>query len=224
MAIYTTAVRSICESLANWNQNGFYNQSQIIETARPLIFDFNYPNFDEQQKTNLETNILKYYYFEEIGLETYNQWKLKLNAKLNTIMPKYVKMYELIAENVKPFDDTDYERTKDEDNHLTTTDDSTSTVNGTNWELYSDTPQGGVSGLDAGNYLTNATKSTNNSTTTFDDDGAQQENKNLIERIKGKRGNKSYAQLMAEYYDKDFYNIDLMIINELSDLFMGLWR
>lgn len=43
-----------------------------------------------------------------------------------------------------------------------------------------------------------------------------------LEHVKGKRGSKSYMELLLEYR-KTFLNIDMMIIEELSDLFMQLW-
>ena len=43
-----------------------------------------------------------------------------------------------------------------------------------------------------------------------------------IEHIFGKSPGKSYSSLLEEYR-KTLLNIDLMIISELSDLFMGLW-
>lgn len=43
-----------------------------------------------------------------------------------------------------------------------------------------------------------------------------------LEHVKGKRGTESYAKMLQEYR-KTFLNIDQMIINSLSDLFMGVW-
>lgn len=43
-----------------------------------------------------------------------------------------------------------------------------------------------------------------------------------LEHVKGKRGADSYAKMLQEYR-KTFLNIDQMIINSLSDLFMGVW-
>lgn len=43
-----------------------------------------------------------------------------------------------------------------------------------------------------------------------------------LEHVKGKRGGQSYSQLLTEFRDT-FLNIDLQIIEELQDLFMGLW-
>lgn len=42
------------------------------------------------------------------------------------------------------------------------------------------------------------------------------------ERVFGKRGNKDYSKMLAEFR-KTFLNIDEMILNELEPLFFGLW-
>lgn len=65
------------------------------------MFDFQFPIFDESYRSVIETKILRHYYTREIGLETVGLWKLKLNTKLNEIMPYYNKLYksELIEFN-----------------------------------------------------------------------------------------------------------------------------
>ena len=48
-------------------------------------------------------------------------------------------------------------------------------------------------------------------------------NQDYFETIIGKRGAYSYSKMLDEFR-KTFLNIDLMIINELEPLFMGLWE
>lgn len=110
MAKYTTEVRSICESLAGWDNHeemqydaGYSDSLGIIETARTKIFDFEYPIFDDSYKATLETKILKHYYFREIGAETYGQWKFWLNRTLNEIMPYYNQLYKSALLEFNPF-------------------------------------------------------------------------------------------------------------------------
>ena len=43
-----------------------------------------------------------------------------------------------------------------------------------------------------------------------------------IESISGKQGSASYSKLLTEFRNT-FLNIDMMVIEELSDLFMYLW-
>lgn len=58
----------------------------------------------------------------------------------------------------------------------------------------------------------NSTESTTGITTT----------EQYLEHVKGKSPGVSYAKLLTEYRDT-FLNIDMQIINDLSDLFFGLW-
>ena len=69
---YTTQVRFICESKAGIVEP-YTNISytEIIERARPKIFNFSYPIWNENKRKELETNILKHFYTNEIGSETF---------------------------------------------------------------------------------------------------------------------------------------------------------
>lgn len=134
-------------------------------------------------------------------------------------------------------------------------------------DKYSDTPQGGIAGVEAGTYLTNAriidgtenNKQTNSQssvskgagkvTDTIDenvkdtassatsgkevsgssgtdkrkDSSSASTVEQYLEKITGKRGSQSYAKMIMEYRET-FLNIDRMIIDELGDLFFGLWE
>lgn len=72
------------------------------------------------------------------------------------------------------------------------------------------------------NDITNTVKNTG----TVSDSGTGTKNydnvNEYLEHVRGKRGSDSYSKLISEYR-KTFLNIDQMIINSLSDLFMGVW-
>ena len=88
MSKYTTEVRYICEMYAGLEESvGFADVGKVITDSRDKIFDFQYPIFDENYRAALESKILLHYYTQEIGLETVGLWKLKLQAKMNEIMP-----------------------------------------------------------------------------------------------------------------------------------------
>lgn len=127
-----------------------------------------------------------------------------------------------------------------------------SSGNSIGWDKYSDTPQNGLAGVENGAYLTNARNQTNNGSYTEQktDSGTVTANKKVevddtkntttksdtkktgssdvnttekyLEKISGKMGSTSYTKLIKEYR-QNFLNIDMMIINDLSDLFFGLW-
>ena len=114
----------------------------------------------------------------------------------------------------------------------------TSNDNSNRWQYYNDTPQGGITGLETGKYLTNAThnidasNSTDNETAT-DTNTSHQNSSNTgkskytdtesyLEHVKGKTSGTSYSKLLTDYR-KTFINIDEEIINNLNDLFMNIW-
>lgn len=255
MSKYTTQVRFICEVNSGLDESvGYDNISQVIANSRAKIFDFDYPIFDENYRATLETKILKHYYTREIGLETVGLWKHFLDMRMNEIMPYYNKLYESELLEFDPFGDVDYTRegnrndVSNTNGESTTTDGGEDTKSGTDtpkrstWDLYSDTPQGGVAGINAGEasvgsnaYLTNArhviedgTGSSNSETIEYGktsnnvSEGTTESEGTYTERVKGKMGNRSYTKMLQELRET-FLNIDMRIIEDLSDLFMNVY-
>ena len=108
MSKYTTELRFICETEAGKTESvGISKVDEVISAALPHIFDFDFPIFDENYRTTLETKIIRHYYTREIGLETYGLWKLKLQTKLNEIMPYYNKLYQSELYTYNPLYDVD---------------------------------------------------------------------------------------------------------------------
>ena len=136
MSKYTTQVRFICETAAGLSESeGQTSVNQIIAAAIPSVFDFDFPIFDESYRTVLETKILKHYYTREIGLETAGLWKLKLDTKLNEIMPFYNQLYKSELIEFNPMYDVDLTRdhtlNRSEQTEQTGTETADATKNGT---------------------------------------------------------------------------------------------
>lgn len=195
MSKYTTELRFICETEAGYNQSqGYKKVNEILATAAPKIFDFDFPIYDENYRLTLETKILKHYYTREISEETYGLWKLRLDAALNEIMPYYNQLYKSAILEFNPLYDVDVQRTytkvldgtesgtttgkgkgsatgKSSDTTTTTRDATSTNANSgsksmsteqteesskNHTDKYSDTPQGALTNVVAGKYLTNA--------------------------------------------------------------------
>lgn len=250
MANFTTEVRTICEFYANYDEAQERDKVQeVITAAMPKIFDFDFPIFDEDYRPVLERKILMHYYTREIALETVALWKLKLETRLNEIMPKYNKLYELELLKYNPLWDVDLTEDKWRDIDTETTGrenrgDRTSyerhsgqDVDTSNTNLYSDTPQGAITNLAEGKYLTNATMDSGNSKTIGNEHGGDSLTRNVttggtvdttdnyLKHIKGKRGGLTYSKMLQEeiYLIDELDNIDYRIIRELKDLFFMLW-
>lgn len=108
MSKFTTEVRFICE-VANGmtDSEGYNSTSDIIRVAAPSIFSFDFPIFDENYRLPLETKILRHYYTREISEETVGLWKLRLEDRMNMIMPYYNQLYESELLKFNPFYDVD---------------------------------------------------------------------------------------------------------------------
>ena len=223
MSKYTTEVRFICETFSGLDESkGCFNINEIIEQSRSKIFSFDYPIFDEKYRGVLETKILKHYYTREIGLETVGLWLHKLDVKMNEIMPYYNQLYKSCLLEFNPFYNTDFTTKRDiKTNEKGNSKDETNTTT-KEWELYSDTPQGSVKNLENETYLTNATKNTGDGNTLNKGETNVDNVQDYLETVKGKVGGENYSSLL-EQYRKTFLNIDIMIIDELSDLFMNIW-
>lgn len=215
MSKYTTEVRYICESYSGLeNSVGFEDTDRVIECAAPKVFNFWFPVFDEAYRKPLEMKILRHYYTREICEETVGLWKLRLEAKMQEIMPYYNRVYE--AEFVK------YDISRDVD--VTTTHErETKGTNrnnniGHSTDKYSDTPQGSISDLESGRYLTNASINDN----TNNNQGSYNDTENYVTHVLGKVPGKDMARVAKEFRES-IANVDMMIIDELSDLFFGLW-
>lgn len=270
MSKYTTEVRFICETASGLGEcKGYVDVDTIITNAIPKIFSFTFPIFDENYRVVLEKKILKHFYTREICEETVGLWKLRLDTKLNEIMPYYNKLYDsellefnpLYTANLTRKRKTDYDSNRKENENIndttnnngTTNSENNSTVNGTGngttsnngTDLYSDTPQGSLTGVENEKYLTNARKTTDNSTTSSTTSNTSNSNTSVtntenntygrmrgntdaltstedyLESVIGFEGTSASELLMK--YRETFLNIDMMIIKDLETLFFQFW-
>lgn len=211
MSMYTTELRYICEGYAGLTESAGYNNIEnVIKKALPKIFDFDFPIFDEDYRTVIETKIIKHYYTREISEETVGLWKLRLNTKMNEIMPYYNQLYKAWSVDFNPLYDTDITTEHTLDNE------STQTTSGKSTDRFSDTPQGSLQNIENNTYLSNATIVDSNAS------GTSNSTDEYLEKITGKRGSMSYSKMLDEYRES-LINIDLMIIVDLKDLFFKLW-
>lgn len=211
-----------------------------------------YPIFDESYREQLNNKIIQHYYFREIGFETEALFKNRLNQKMNEIMPYYNQMYESSKLKIDPLSTIDLEevfsrksKTTGEGTSSTSgTGNNTNNFNSTDTTVYgkiskfSDIAQAQTTPNEILNdkYLTSATvddgqdKNTNTGTnisqTESTTSGTSTDERNLDEDTtltrKGNNGTASESELL-NMYRETFLNIDMMIIDDLDELFLGIW-
>lgn len=214
-------------------------------TIKSLIdnnFDFQldeYPIFDENYRNTLNQNILYHYYENEIGFETAPLFRFYLKQKLNEIMPYYNELYKvqkklidenLLLNNVNITENL--QGTNSNNTSTSTTSQSNSSNSGTsnNKNLFLDTPQGNEykGTINDTNYATNVTFDNNTSSNTIQDTSSNSGTANVsgtnayIKTIIGNNGAKFNIDVLNDIKNK-LMNIDLLIINELNDLFMQIF-
>lgn len=197
-----------------------------IKTLIDNNFDFkmdSYPIFDENYRNTLNQNILYHYYENEIGFETASLFRFYLNQKLNEIMPYYNELYKvqkkLIDENLL-LNNVNLKEQLIGSNTTKTNSTSQSLNNGKS--LYQDTPQGQISQTDIDNQ-TWATNLTLNKNEIADQSNASGSGTNeYIKTIIGNNGGKFNIDVLNDIKN-NLMNIDLMIINDLNDLFMQIF-
>lgn len=198
-----------------------------IKTLIDNNFDFkmtDYPIFDENYRETLNNNILHHYYENEIGFETAPLFRFYLNQKLNEIMPYYNELYRV---QKKLIDDklllNNVNLTEELKGRNTTQTSSVSQSTNKGKNLFQDTPQGNISQQDINAQNVYATNITLNDNSINDNSSANGSGTNeYIKTIIGNNGGKFNIDVLNDIKN-NLMNIDLMIINELYDLFMQIF-
>lgn len=221
----------------------------IIENGYDLQLN-EYPIFDENYRQKLNQKIINHYYFREIGFETVGLFIFYLKQTMNEIMPYYNQLYESALLEIDPLNTINFTetltRTKigndtknfNEDTTVNSNGDSNSnSTKNTNFkDVESDTPQGmlSIGNIEGELYASYARISKNEDTTNSsahqettdtqkrknDEKINREDNENYTRTEKGNR--ESQSELLMKYR-QTFLNIDIQVINELNDLFMGLY-
>lgn len=204
------------------------------------IWNFDYPSYYEgEDKTKFEQKVIDHYYLRQIGQETVGRFLHCFRTRIREIMPRYLEMYktvELMNNLDNPFDNVDIVETFEEESTGTSTSSSTaynvgisSTETTENLKhIFSDTPQNTIINIE--NHMTEATKDDRigvNTGKTESDTGADSEgeSKGTTKHTLTKKGNQgvnTYAHDIIEFR-QSIIDVDIMIINDLNDLFLGVY-
>ena len=185
---------------------------QLKENNVPL-FNFNYPIFNEEYRSVLEEKITRHFYFREIGFETVGRFLYELETKLNEIMPFYNKLYESTLFEFNPLINYQVKEVQSRDIVAN----GKTVESGGNKNLFSDTPQGRIN-FDDKTHATSLSQDeinvnvVNNGLT----------NETFTRTMEGNIGVQTFSQLLTDYRET-FINVDMMVMDELNELFMRVY-
>lgn len=159
LAHYTETICGVCHNLAFGEliDSGYtLTDAEVLEIARKKIFDFKYEFYDDEEKRkSLETGILKHFWFDEIGQETFAYWKFELQHWFEVNMDRYYTLFKTIPfqDQDDPTANTNYTETYTRDSRGNTQ----ASGEDTSIALQSVTPEGRID-IETNDYVNNIAK------------------------------------------------------------------
>lgn len=209
----------------------------VIENDKDFqLFDTNFPFYDEDLREVFISKFYDRYRYRRIGFETVGRFKKALNSRLRLIMPYYKQLYftELEAKKCNFMLNKDLKESFIKEIIGENTIESESNSNGTGTSTansegkFLDTPSSKIKDSELEEFLTNAQRDKMNSTsntsgtsnTTSRGNNNQNEKTEFISQ--GNIGVTSSGQLLEDWR-RVLINIDMLVLDELNDLFFGLF-
>ena len=206
-----------------------------------------YPIFDEAYRARLNDKIVAHYALREIGSETPQMFVFYLGRTMREQMDYFNQLYVSAQRKFDPFVTSDIKQSVDstnvnesrgrstgsQSNESSSSSTSDTTADNSSMTFNSEFPQTRID--DFRQYATSASQtdskgdthtstkqdSTATATSQSNTDYAHSSDKgNSVSRTLGTSG--SQSQLLLDWRNT-MLNIDLMVINSLEDLFMGVW-
>lgn len=176
-------------------------------------------------KDRLATKIVNHYLMREIGFETPYLFKHYVETTMKEIMERKLPLIYSASIEYDPLVNVDYSETFSRSINNTLNASSNNTATSSGLMINSDTPQGQISKASIldGKYATNTSGGESTSSTTNQDATAGNTQEASTKAVKGNSGVSATAQKMIQQYRQNIIAIDTEIINELNDLFMGVW-
>lgn len=181
-----------------------------------------YPIFEEEHRKVLNQKIMDQYWNREICMETPSLWRFQMAKKMRLIMPKYNEHYKISAIAIDALSTADFKSVSDTDStgNSESTGKNVSDAEAKSRAVSSDTPQTALQ--DNADYATamqdNVSGSKAVSDTTNQDSTDQKAH--AENRATGYQGHQPLLLLQAR---QTIINVDEMIIEELEELFMGIF-
>lgn len=212
-------LKSLMNSICNYGAYEKTNIYNLAKGSRTTIFNFDYPLSDKVNREDFEIMILNHFIHRRIGFDTPTEFRIALNVKMNEIMPRYNKLFDMLdgwdlysaGETITRI------QTDNGSNSLnnTTSNNSSSTSDRRNSEM----PQNEIDSVRDGNYMTDYNYDTNieSGSVTSNSSGSSANTTN--ETITRSPSDK--IRIYKEFMD-NIQSIYSLIFKDLDSLFYGL--
>lgn len=230
MSLWTIQVYEVLKNYALPSTN--LDHDALIDLTYARFFNFNFPwyNSSTTDKENFEKLFLHHYLMNYIGQETLELFRMTLATRLREIMPYYIELYKTVDIDMDWYKNVDvsYTDSGSESRNMSGNNNRKSDTNiktlTNSQSIDSDNPQITIQTEDYASSMSRGTSNGNTSTTEEINDSSL-----LIENIgkKGRRAESGYRGMtkgdVIKQMRETIVNINIEIINNCADLFLGLW-
>ena len=224
MSKYTFELRRVIDFYTRETVEGWFKDYELTEFLTQNEIDV----IEERgtwSKDKLAKKIVDHYFMREIGFETPALFRHYVKVTMNEIMESKLPLIYSASIEYDPLVNVDYTETFERtiDNTVSGTD--SQTANSSGLTINSDTPQGQISKAQIldGKYASSTQAGESTQTTSGENEQTGNTEEGSTKRVKGNSGVSATAQKMIQQYRENIIAIDKDIINELNDLFMGLY-
>ena len=228
MASYTIEIRKICdlytrEVVESWfkdyNLEDYLSLDQIQTIQEKGVWN----------KDKLARKIVDHYFMREIGFETPALFKHFVKVKMQEIMEDYLPVIYSNSIKFDPLVNVDFteEFQREIEGSAQNSGSSNSESNSSGLGIVNNTPQTNITkqDLESGVYASSVSQNDNSISdeTNTQSQGTSNSLENYIKKTKGNSGVSATAQALIKQYRDIIRAVDREIIENLNDLFMGLY-
>ena len=212
-------LKSLMNSICNYGKEEKTNIYNLAKGSRETIFNFVYPLSDKVNKEDFEIMILNHYIHRRIGFDTPTEFRIALNVKLNEIMPRYNKLFDML-DGWDLYNDGEV-TTRIQTDNGTNTLNNTIKANNTNISdrRNSNVPQNELEDVQNGSYMTDYNYDTNTDSNTTVSNTSGNNSNTTNETIT--RSHSDKIRIYKEFME-NVNNIYSLIFKDLDSLFYGL--
>ena len=212
-------LKSLMNSICNYGKEEKTNIYNLAKGSRETIFNFDYPLSDKVNRENFEIKILNHYIHRRIGFDTPTEFRIALNVKLNEIMPRYNKLFDML-DGWDLYNGGEVTTRVQTDNGTNTLN---NTVNANNTNISdrrnSNVPQNELEDVQNGSYMTDYNYDTNTDSNTTVSNTSGNNSNTTNEEITRSPSDK--IRIYKEFME-NVNNIYSLIFKDLDSLFYGL--
>lgn len=211
-----------------------------LREMEPQFFDAlqDYPIYDEEHREELNLKLYRHYKYREIGFETIDLFVDRLRTRMHEIMPPINDLYRSAAIDYDPLEDVNVRNetvshsesagTGSASTSVNETSNGTSTTQSDGRTQSYEMPQ--TANFEGHEYATSAGDSVSQGSGTTSSDGTSNTDSSSTSASTGdgttdswQHGRTRSGQSLIQEYRDTIINIDMMVVDGISDLFMSLW-